>query len=431
MIRPGETDRRDRADPSGPVALISDPRLLELWTSGLKQPASGDGLRPGTDDDEAKAELGSGMFYFALGGFPGLRTFAGTSESGLADPACRLAEPERRRVRRHLDAAVEHMPNLPAVHRLAVISLVLCTVEADVWDGPLGDQGWIRVVSRALENADRDDIPERMSSRAASWAAIAVYLLHEHRPTVGRPAEVLMYEEAAAGVSHLLPDADPQLVADFAGPFTNATGSPVDPDDVMHVIGMIVQGDPLAEAIDILGNNRPGWAAHKHNSRLLHVHGEFRATFPPAAEALDAVAGMDGAAVWATGVTAGWTIAIRDAGTLIRIEKSPQGPVTWQHYRLGTLSSPTGIARDPELANRVRIRYGALGVPFPAALAALTAAGMDLSADPPSDCPPETTHLGDLALPGCPAQLPLEPLASHGAHVRCRPANAFLTSHTL
>jgi hypothetical protein len=379
LIRPGETARRDRADSPGPVALINDPRLLETWTSALRQPADG-GLRPGTDE-EAKADLGSAMFHFALGGFAGLGAFESASD---------LTDPERRRVRRHLEAAVEHMPNLPAVHRLAVIGLVLCSVQADVWDGPLGDQGWIRVVSRALENVDRDDIPERISDRAASWAAIAVYLLYEHRPTIGRPAEVLMYEDAAAGVSHLLPDADPQLIADFAGPFTNKSGAPIDPDAVMHVIGMIVQGDPLAEAVDILGANRPAWQVHKHNSRLLHVHGDFRATFLPAAEGLDAVPGMDGAAVWATSTTAGWTIAIRDAETLIRIEKNRQGQVTWQHYRLGALNSPTGIARDSELASRVRIRYGALSVPFPAAIASLTAIGADLAADPPSDCPPGT-----------------------------------------
>lgn len=90
------------------------------------------------------------------------------------------------------------------------------------------------------------------------------------------------------------------------------------------------------------------------------------------------------AAVWATGAMAGWTIAIRDAGKLIRIEKDPQGQVIRQHYRLGALTSSTGIPRDLELANRVRVKCGALGVPFPAAIRALAAAGLDLSADPPS-----------------------------------------------
>ena len=124
---------------------------------------------------------------------------------------------------------------------------------------------------------------------------------------------------------------------------------------------------------------------------MLHVRGEFRATFLPAAEALDSIPDMDGAAAWATGTTASWTIVIRHSGTLIRIEKDSRGHVAWHHYRLGALTSPTGIARNPELANRIRIRYGALWEPFPAAIQALAAAGADLSADTPSDCPPETT----------------------------------------
>ena len=355
--------------------------------------------------------LGPAMFHFALGGLLGLRAFAGAADSNLREPTdtlidetrpgldsddevavgddtdpdgsatladgtdasdeppggtqdLDLTERERRRIRRRLEAAVNtDMPNLPAVHRLAIISLVLCAVQAAAWDGPLGDKGWIRVVSKALENLDRDDIPERMSSRAATWAAIAVYLIHEHRPTTGRSAEALLYEKAAADVSHLVPDTDAQLVADFAVPFTNKNGYPVNPDAVMYVIGMVVQGDPLAEVIDILETNHPALRAHKHNDKLLHVDGEFRATFSPAAETLETVPGTGAGAVWATGPTAGWTIAIRHDGTLIRVEKNSQGQVTWWHYSLGNFTSPTAIARDPELANRVRIRYGPLRDP--------------------------------------------------------------------
>jgi hypothetical protein len=45
-------------------------------------------------------------------------------------------------------------------------------------------------------------------------------------------------------------------------PFTNKNGYPVDPDAVMYVIGMVVRGDPLPEAIDILETNHPAWRAH-------------------------------------------------------------------------------------------------------------------------------------------------------------------------
>ena len=127
LIRPGETARHSGADPPGPVALITDPRLLELWTSALGELASlrpvgslprvaapsvprGEGaddrnhggLRLDTDEeswlaytDNAKADLGSAMFHFTLGGLPGLRAFAGTADSGLREPTDKLVDESR------------------------------------------------------------------------------------------------------------------------------------------------------------------------------------------------------------------------------------------------------------------------------------------------------------------------------------------------
>lgn len=93
------------------------------------------------------------------------------------------------------------------------------------------------------------------------------------------------------------------------------------------------------------------------------------------------------AAVWATGLTPGWTIAIRDAGTFIRIDKNAQGQVTWHHFRLGPLNSPLGIARDSGQASHARISHGAHSLHFDEAIQALITIGIRLSADPPSECP--------------------------------------------
>jgi hypothetical protein len=93
------------------------------------------------------------------------------------------------------------------------------------------------------------------------------------------------------------------------------------------------------------------------------------------------------AAAFATGTTMGWTIAIRCDGTLIRVEKDPQGGLTWQQYRLGNLVTLTRVSRERDLATRARIHNGPLGQHFPAAIEALTATGFGLSG-PPSQCPP-------------------------------------------
>ena len=71
------------------------------------------------------------------------------------------------------------------------------------------------------------------------------------------------------------------------------------------------------------------------------------------------------------------------------VEKDPQGRVTWQQYRLGNLVTPTRVSRERDLATRARIHNGPLGQHFPAAIEALAAAGVDHSADPPSNCPPD------------------------------------------
>jgi hypothetical protein len=488
MNRPGENGHRGgRASPD-PIALISDPRLLEMWMSAVGQLAAsrvttalprvtspaaprgetvgtqpGGGLRVDTDEeywlayvDDAKARLGPPMFHFALGGLPGLQTMPAAADNGLQEPTDRLiderapgldeddsatvndetdpgdgigdatadggnnAEPmdgsalsdrggkltqrlfvpdisdrptrEKRRIQRDLEHLVISEPHLPVIDRLAIVSLILCAVQAGIWDSALGDRGWMRTMGAAIESLDQEDIPERISSQVASLAAIAIYFMYEYRPAAERTAEFLQFEETARQTAHLYPEADPELVADYAAPFTNKNGYPIDPDAVMHVIAMIVQNDPLTGAVDLLETRYPAWQIHKHNDALLHIRGDFRATFLPAAEALDAITGVDHAAVWATGRTADWTVAIRHDGTLIRVEKR-QNRITWWHYNLSNLISPSGIARNQDLANRARIPHGALNQAFPGAQRILAAIGFDLVNDPPSECPPTVTWL--------------------------------------
>jgi hypothetical protein len=405
----------------------------------------GSGLRLDTSEEDwlactedAQASLGRAMASFVLGGAPGLRTVRSADDGSLRLPTDKavedsrpgldaddetagndgargeptdaentqghlaqvlvtrsrdLPEAERRRVRRLLTAQVTdetRLKSLSAAERLAVLTLVLIGVESGIWDGPLGEDGWLRVASTIVETLGQSEIPEALSTRAAGWAALGVYLMHEHRPTTGHPAEAKWYEEASRAVAHLLVDANEDLVADFGEPFTNANGYPVDPDAVLHVIAVVVQGDSLGEAIDILSQARPGWRVDRHNATLLHVDVDARSVVLPAAEALDAIPGDKTAAVWATGSIQGWTIAIRDAGTLIRVDKDARGQVTWHHFRLGPLTSPIGIARDPGQASRARIPHKALNRPFDEAVHALAATGINLSADPLSECPSDT-----------------------------------------
>ncbi len=296
---------------------------------------------------------------------------------GIPDQSGQL-EGEKRRGRRTLSrAATDYAPHLPAIDRLAIVKLVLCAIEARIWTDALGDDGWLNVLGTALRNLAGGDIPRQLERHAASLAALAIYMMHEYRPTTTRTAEALLYEEVARQTAHLYSEADPALVADYAEPFTNSNGYPVDPDAVMHVVSVIVQDDPLIEAAEVLETRHPAWQVSKIGDALLLLQGDIRSPFLAAAEALDTIHGLDPVAVRATRESADWAIAARDGSSLIRVE-SQRGRLTWRHYRLSSLISPSGIARDQDLAGRVRISHGPLGQAFAEALQILGATGVDL-----------------------------------------------------
>lgn len=380
--------------------------LAAVVGGGLIEPTDRviDERKPGLDEDEpdtvnddvdpfatADAEATGGGAADEAAGTPG-DSAASVDTNGILTGQLVVSDlirtvREKRRIQPDLEQLVTQVaPNLPAIDRLAIINLVLCAVQSQVWEDPLGDQGWMRILGATLGCLDQGDIPERICPQVASVAAVAIYLMHECRPTTGRIAEVLLYEKAASQTAHLYVETDPQLVADYAAPFTNKNGYPIDPDAVMHVISMIVQGDPLTEAADLLEDRHPAWQMHKHNDTLLHIDGDFRVPFLPAAEALDAIGGVDPIGAWATGRSAAWTVVTRNGDTLIRVDRQ-KGRLMWWHYRLSNLISPSGIARDQDLANRVRIPHGPLSQAFPEAQRALVAIGFDPATEPPSTCP--------------------------------------------
>jgi hypothetical protein len=140
-------------------------------------------------------------------------------------------------------------------------------------------------------------------------------------------------------------------------------------------------------ALDSLNEDWPQWSAHRHGGRLLHVRSSGRGTFLQAAQALESVPAGTDAAAWSTGPTQAWAVAARIGRELFHVESDARGQVLWRHYRLGPLATPISLARNPELANRARVGHGALKDPFPEAVSALAATGVNLAGGPPSDCP--------------------------------------------
>ncbi|MET7426159.1 hypothetical protein [Dactylosporangium sp. NPDC005555] len=449
MTRIGQEATRSAAT-HDPYTLLADPRLVDMWLTGIGQLAAarrtvallgaggttgpagkserhGGGIRIDTDaedwlrySDDAKARMGEHMFHFALGGLPALAAFAARSHAGLLTPTdrlvdertagldgddansvnddsdpststneepddrSRLSDQHKRRIRRRLTSVVmEEMPNYSAVDRLAISTLVLVAVELGVWASALGEDGWIDVLATAIESVDLGDLPLPLEASAASFAAVAIYLIRDHLPTTGRIREALRYETATSRTAHLYPAAELNLVAGHAGPLHNSRGFPVDPDDVMRTIAMIVQNDPLTDATEVVEARHPTWRIHQHSASVLHIHGNFRTPFAAAGEALDSIGGVAVAAIWATSSHGGWALVARDGSDLIHVEQQ-HGPVLWRHYRLTQLTTATRVAQDKELANRLRVPHGPLVQPFETATTVLTSAGVNITIGAPT-----------------------------------------------
>ena len=82
-----------------------------------------------------------------------------------------LPEAERRRARRQLTAQVmdeKKAKTRSAAERLAVLTLVLVAVESGIWGSPFGEDGWFRVLGKALETLGESDIPGPLSRRTGS-----------------------------------------------------------------------------------------------------------------------------------------------------------------------------------------------------------------------------------------------------------------------
>lgn len=443
-----------------PVQLITDPRLLDMWLSGVAQLTAarrtsalpraagsiapqgesdanrqaGGGLRLDTAHeewldytDEAKRRLGRTLFHFALGGFEGLSAVASAeADDDLIEPTDRLIddraagldddetdvtddadghpsadptggvvdtavrtkleiernEAKKRSFRQVFAKAVDvDAHNLAAVDRLAIVQLLLCAIQVQVWPAPSGPNGWMRLLASATKSLVLDDLPDRLQSNAASLAATAVYVMNDNLPRAGQAIDD--YRALTAAIAHLLPAADVEAVARYAAPLTNGRGSAVDPDDVMRVAAMVVQGDPLIDAIDMLEDDHPDWEAHAHGDAVIHVHGRFK-PFVAAVDALETLAQVDPAGVWATTGPGEWAIAARSGADLIRVECGQKAGTTWHHHTLTPLITPRRVATDPDAATRSRVRHGPLNRSFELAAEVLDLLGISLDFGAPA-----------------------------------------------
>ena len=421
---------------------VTLPRVGGAPTGDAESKASGDKQRIDSDADDwltyaddARARLGGKMFRFALGGLPAAARGFDDADQALLSPTDRLleehtaglqdddpntvndeidpgnvedirrvsaeraphwiagprqddpqelSEHDRRRIRRQLWRAAHEAPNLPAVDRLAIGGLVLVAIQWKVWDAAAGAGGWIKALASVLAVLDLGDIPPNIEPNVASFAAVAIYMTRDHLDTSRGIRDAGDYKSAAGRIAHLLPAADLDLIGDHGAGLRNSRGFPIDTDEVMRIISMIVQNDPFDDAIDALRVQHSDWKTHRHQGPVLHIHGSFRNAFSAAAETSDKVDSLDEVAVWATSTHGNWALVVRSNRELFCIEPTT-GPVMWRHLRLNPLATASRIARDRELASRLRVPHGPLRNAIPEAMATFVRIGLDIAHMPP-DC---------------------------------------------
>lgn len=391
-----------------------------------------------TQQDAAKARLGPRMFQFAIGGMPAARALDSTNAmlnidtssdaivdertAGLdeddsevindeTDPtdasrlidddhleAARRADEaertriaaltvrERRRIQRLLGHYVrQDAQRFPAIDRLAIVGVLLFATQRDVWTDSQGGGGWIPLLADALCTLDRldasgaTDIPESLFESFGSLAAVGAFLLSEQTLRRTHTDSVSHWNRAVAGVSHLLSAATWQQVSIYAAEMRGPNRPPIDPDDVLRVAELIVQNDPILDAVELIEALHPAWRIHRHASRVLHVEAEgSRNPGMIAAEVMDGLSvSADPVVVRATGSQGIWAVLVRDAEMLTAITVSRSGRPWWQPYRLTDRMSAKLLVSGGEGTERSRVRNIPLTAPYPPAVAALRAAGAD------------------------------------------------------
>ncbi|MEU6995453.1 hypothetical protein ABZ953_32955 [Streptomyces sp. NPDC046465] len=289
----------------------------------------------------------------------------------------------RRRYRRWVERLVDLAADLGPPERMLVVRLTLWTVAAGAW--PLGDTGWLPLLSRAVRALDRRDLPERIEPQVGSLAAVALAVLRSHAPRYEITPETLAFNEAAQAVDHLLPAADPAYIMEYAALLDAAFGPSVDQAAVLDVASDVVQDDPLADAVwTLTEKNRD---VHRHEQLMLHITGRFN---NPALVALEAVGATEDAPLVGTWASSGsdngpWALVIWRRPDLIVIDARKPTPL-WRHYRLTGLVGPRALAAQRSFESATSVPHGPQNQPFELAQQILS--DLHLAGPQPPHCGP-------------------------------------------
>ncbi len=274
---------------------------------------------------------------------------------------------------------------LPVEERLIAVRLILWTTVSGIWDLDVDDD-WFDALAQALQSLDVADQPARIETAQASLSAVGLMVLWTHSPPRERTPRVVIYDQTAERLQHLLPANDPELIASYSQHLQNSDGTSLDPDDVVIHAEMIVKNDPVADAVVDLQNL--GWEAHRHGDLLVHVIGHFSNPRFAALQAITTAQDAPLVGVWAENQHGKWALTIWSRPDLFEIEHNKQG-LLWRHLLLPLQVTPgvlaLGMNTDPGAASQYLQHHGAFTKRFAEADAALDSLGIS-DPQPPEGC---------------------------------------------
>ncbi|GAA0621639.1 hypothetical protein GCM10010174_45610 [Kutzneria viridogrisea] len=294
------------------------------------------------------------------------------------DPGC-LGTATLRRLRRWAKELVEIVGSLGPIERLLATRLLLTITAMGAWRSD--ELEWFPLVAKTLTVLGRSEAPPaEVEAQTGSLVAVGLALLRMHAPRHEQTGEAVRYQESVESVAHLLPAAEPELVAEYATRLTTRFGGLVDTESVLALADEIVQADPMADAV--LALREKGREAHADSPHVLHVTGDFGNPVVAALDAIAAVARGNTVAAWASNSKGRWALLVWRKPDLYRVERDKRGLVLWRQYRLDRRLSLSALAhaRDFDLAQQVPRR--ALVQPIPDAVELIRTLGLDPTTPP-------------------------------------------------
>jgi hypothetical protein len=224
-------------------------------------------------------------------------------------------------------------------------------------------------------------LPPQVLASAASVAAVALHLMHEHAFDPAHADNRAHFQRAAVAVAHLLDHASVEKITSYVAPMRNKNGFTIDSEDVLSSALLAIDDDPWSGVIDGIDHAKPAWQIHVDGDGVLHVHaGGSGNPALVAAETCDLVPHGAGSLVVLAAVDSGrWAVAIRHEGWLTLVGVNAKNQVTWQPYKVMGRYPYSAMPLGGDAAARCRVRWVPAMRPFPTAVEALV--GLGLSAD--------------------------------------------------